>query len=211
MTINLPIARINNAEYSKPKTACAPTFGVLMIKKPSVESKLIKIGDEFPSWAQRLVSGVTGIMIQPWFDWNNKRVDEDTQKISTARTCAKIIAGTLTGVSIRWACVKASENFTRSENAEKELKDIGKLKRRFINKPIKKINQILLPPAFEKATFKEIGKYRQALGTYAGLLVMFFTNFLVDAPLTTYMTNKFAKKTIEKQSLKKEKIEGGKQ
>lgn len=222
MTINMPIARIDNsnsangsgnfrglqkAEHVKNN----PSFGAWVIKNPKLEGNFIKMGDSFPSWAQRLVSGVTGIMLQPWFDLNNKRVDEDTQKISTARTCAKIIAGTLTGVGIRWACVKATESFTRSEKAEKELEAIGKLSKRFVNKPIKKINQILLPHSFEKASFKEIGKYRQALGTYAGLVVMLFTNFLVDAPLTTYMTNKFAKKTIEKQAANKEKIEGGKQ
>lgn len=222
MTINMQISRIDNsnnangsgfsrglqkAEHVKNN----PSFGAWVIKNPKLEGRLMKMSDSFPSWAQRLVSGVTGILLQPWFDLNNKRVDEDTRKISTARTCAKIIAGTLTGVGIRWACVKATENFTRSEKAEKELKDLGKLGKRFINKPMNKWSQMLLPEAAKAASFKEIAKYRQALGTYAGLVVMLFTNFLVDAPLTTYMTNKFAKKTIEKQAANKEKIEGGTQ
>lgn len=211
MTIHLPIAGISNQACNQPKKAgAAPSFGAWVIKKPKIEENLINMGHNFPTWAQRLISGVTGIMLQPWFDWNNKRVDEDTQKISTARTCAKIIAGTLTGVSIRWACVKATENFTRYQKAEDELKDLGKLSKRFINKPIKDINKILLPKSIKDASFNEIKKYRQALGTYASLFIMIFTNFLVDAPITTYLTNKFAKKTIEKQA-NKENVQGGKQ
>lgn len=210
MNVHLPIAKINNNACSpQKKTNTAPSFGAWEVK-PNTAEKLINIGDNFPTWAQRLISGVTGIMLQPWFDLNNKRVDEDTQKISTARTCAKIIAGTLTGVSIRWACVEATKKFTRSEHAEKELENLGKLNKKLVNKPIKDINKILLPKSIEKASYKEISKYRQALGTYAGLLVMVATNFLVDAPLTTYLTNKFAKKTLEKQANNQD-IQGGKQ
>lgn len=206
MTVNLPIARINSNTCSpQRKSNNAPSFG--MVVNSNTAENLIKIGDSFPSWAQRLVSGVTGIILQPWFDLNNKRVDEDTRKISTARTCAKIIAGTLTGVTIRWACVKAAKNFTRSKVAEEELKNLGKLSKRLIDKPIKNIHKCLLPKSAQDASYKEINKYRQALGTYAGLVVMIFTNFLVDAPLTTYLTNKFAKNTLAKQN--NEKVEGG--
>lgn len=212
MNVRLPISRIDNPVCNQPRKAgSAPSFGAWEIK-PNTAGKLIKL-DAFPSWAQRLVSGVTGIMLQPWFDWNNKRVDEDTQKISTARTCGKIIAGTLTGVSIRWACVELSKKFTQNEvtEAERVRKAIENNKRNF--KPLKtsfsKLEQCLLPK-IKGMTFSEIKKYRQALGTYAGLIVMVFSNFLVDAPITTYLTNKFAKKTIEKQA-NKEKIEGGKQ
>lgn len=205
MTVNLPIVRIDNPACStQRKTNAAPSFGWII--KPKSEGNLIKIGDSFPSWAQRLISGITGIMFQPWFDLNNKRVDEDTRKISTARTCAKIIAGTLTGVTIRWGCVKLVKNFTQSEHARKELVKLGK---KVSNKPIGKINSWLLPKSAKDASYKEIKKYAEAMGTYAGLIVMIFTNFLIDAPLTTYLTNKFAKNTIAKQH--NEKIEGGKQ
>lgn len=182
---------------------------VLEIKSEKLINNLGKMGDGFPSWAQRLVSGVTGIMLQPWFDLNNKNVDEDTRRVSWARTIGKIIAGTLTGVAIRWGCVKATENFTRSKTAEKELKDLGKLPKKLIGKPMKKWSQALLPETAKTASFKEIRKYRGALGTYAGLFVMIFTNFLVDAPLTTHITNKILKH-YNLNSTEKKKTEGGK-
>lgn len=219
MTIHLPIARIDNKVCNKPKkVSAAPSFGAWF--KPIVikdESKLFKnikwLSNDFPTWAQRLVSGVTGILIQPWFDYNNKRVDEDTRKISFARTCGKIIAGTLTGVSIRWACVELTKKFTQNKLTEAERVRKAQENNKINFKPAKtifsKLEQCLLPKAVEITSFSEIKKYRQALGTYAGLIVMVFTNFLIDAPLTTYLTNKFAKKTIEKQTHNKN-IQGGK-
>ena len=164
--------------------------------------KLIKgikwVGDDFNSAQQRLVSGVTGVMLQPWFDWNNKRVDEDTRHVSTARILAKIVAGTLTGVSIRWGLIKAAEGFTKTEATEFRKAAQARLKHKKIDVPrktFKKIEQCLLPENLKtgKSTFREIKKYRNAFGTIAAVVVMIFTNFLIDAPLTTYLTNKFVK------------------
>lgn len=193
MTIHLPIARIDSTVCNQPKKAgAAPSFGMKPIEINNNTAKFFKwAGDDFSSAQQRLISGVAGILLQPWFDYNNKRVDEDTRKISTARTLAKIIAGMATGVLIRWGLIEASKMFTKAEATENYLKENGKK----YTKEIKKIHQCLLPKAYKDGTksFREIKKYRLAFGTIAAVGVMFFTNFLIDAPLTTFLTNKFVK------------------
>lgn len=169
------------------------------------------LGDDFNSAQQRFVSGATGILLQPWFDYNNKRVDEDTQKISCARTCAKIIAGSITGVAIRWGLIKATEAFTKNTNTEKNLVETGKKKTSDVITKFTKRQQILLPEKLKNASFRDIKKYRNTFGTVAAIGVMLVTNFIIDIPFTTFLTNKFIKlftgKTPEEISAKQN--EGG--
>lgn len=156
------------------------------------------MGDDFDSAMQRLVSGVTAIVTQPFFDLYNKKTDEKTRQTSCARTMGKIIAGTLTGVLIREGCIQLVHKFTQSTNYNQELmtrenlKENGKkLNLRMEFKPWEQC--LLTEAARKKATFREIKKYRGAVGTFAAVFIMIFTNFLIDAPLTTYLTNKFTK------------------
>ena len=93
-------------------------------------------------------------------------MDEDTREVSAKRTAAKIIAGTSTGYAIRYACLKLIDYLTKNERS-------------------------LLYPKVVKVTADGIKNHRSAIGTYTGLFVMLFTNFLIDAPLTKYLTNKF--------------------
>ena len=51
---------------------------------------------------QRILIGATGLAIQPFIDLNNKNVDKETRKTSAWRTAAKIIAGTIVGVAVRY-------------------------------------------------------------------------------------------------------------
>ena len=60
------------------------------------------IGKNFSSDKQRVALGLTALVTQPYIDAHNKRVDEQTRKVSVAKTIAKIIAGTLTGFFIRY-------------------------------------------------------------------------------------------------------------
>jgi len=206
MTIHLPIARINNSECrQQTKTGATPSFNgkVLEIKNLTTIKKINWIGDDFNSAQQRLISGVTGLAMQPWFDWNNKRVDEDTKKVSTARTLGKIISGMATGVVIRWGLIEISKAFTKTEATEnRRIEDLRKKAEKYNKKfeelprkqsEIAKWEQSLLPEGYLNRSFREIKKYRNAFGTVAAVGVMLFTNFLIDAPMTTYLTNKFVK------------------
>lgn len=118
-----------------------------------------KFGRKCSSAEQRLILGATAIVMQPAIDAHNKNVDEKTRKVSVARTIGKVIAGTLTGFAIRKACIKAMD-----------LK-------------------MFKPSNFEKVTKDAYEQYKNAMGTIAALVVMMVTNFVIDAPLTKFITN----------------------
>lgn len=189
-----------------------PSFGLKPLDETGwVAKKITLLDDGFNSAWQRLVAGVTGLFLQPGFDWNNKRVDESTRKISTARTIAKIVVGTATGVGIRALCILGANNFTKNNATEAELAKKAQAKgKTYKPKTIfKNWEQCLLSKeAIEKGTYREIKKYRGAIGTFVALMVMFFTNFLIDAPLTTYLTNKI-KPILTKKQTKHNTLEGG--
>lgn len=227
MNINSINPNMNKVQSSTPSremrnegnTCCTPTFGA-EIKSEKLIKKINWLGDGFSSAMQRGVSGVTAILTQPFFDWNNKNTDEETRKTSTARILGKIISGTLTGVTIRWACVKAAENFCKTADSEKvriekaveKAKEKSKTFTETAKTTFSKREQWLLPEKYKTATYREVKKYKGAIGTFAAVLIMIATNFLIDVPLTTMMTNFFNKmfhkgaKPTDQQS-----VEGGKQ
>lgn len=148
--------------------------------------KLIKgvkwVGQHVSSPQQRLILGATALMSQPFIDLYNRKVDEDTRKISAMRTIAKIIAGTTTGFAVRYACNLAVE--------------------KFINAPIKgaKAWKSWLYPKI-KVTEEGLRHYKLSLGAIIALGVMMITNFAIDAPSTKYLTNKFIDKSKEREVL----------
>lgn len=192
----------NSAQNIEHANSAIPAFKgkVHEIKNDKLIKKIKWAGDDFNSAQQRFVSGATGVLLQPWFDLNNKRVDEDTRKVSTARILAKIIVGTFTGVLIRWGLIKAAEGFTKTAATEVRRVAKARLKHKNVDGPdteFTKKQQWLLPEKLKDplkpAKFRDIRKYRNTFGTVAAVGVMLFTNFLVDAPLTTIFTNKFTK------------------
>ena len=134
------------------------------------------IGKNFSSDKQRLALGVTALAPQPFIDAHNKRVDEKTRKVSVARTVAKIIAGTLTGFLIRYGCIKSIKAFSQIPG-----------------KGVAKYKTIFTPKGVTDNTTDAFEQYRNAMGTVVALGVMVFTNFLIDAPLTKFLTNTFVK------------------
>lgn len=128
----------------------------------------------------RLILGVTALATQPFIDLYNKRVDPETRKVSVARTIAKIIAGTTTGVILRASFIKFSKKYSSLDPLAKGLK-------RFLtprNAP-SEINY-----AYEQ--------YQKMMGTIFGVLFsVIVTNFAIDAPATKYLTNYFNKKFTE--------------
>lgn len=134
------------------------------------------IGEKISSPENRLILGVSALMSQPFIDLHNRKVDEDTRKISAARTVAKIIAGTATGVLIRSGCIHAINAFTKLPS---EITP---------NMKFKNLRTLFTP---SPGLCANLNKYKKAMGTILATVVMIFTNFLIDAPLTKFLTNKF--------------------
>lgn len=142
------------------------------------------VGSEISSPENRLILGATALMSQPFIDWKNKAVDDDTRKVSVCRTVAKIIAGTTTGFLIRKGCISAIKNWSKLSSS------VDKNGNRVI---LSKLNTFFSPSIAKTDTSEAFKQYQNALGTIVALVVMMFTNFLIDAPLTRYLTNKFVK------------------
>lgn len=142
------------------------------------------VGEKVSSPENRLILGVTALMSQPFIDLNNKKVDEDTRKVSAARTVAKIIAGTTTGVLIRSGCIHAIDAFTKLPT---EITPAMKFK---------KLRTLFTPSA---GILQDLNQYKKSLGTILSLGVMVVTNFLLDAPLTKFLTNKFVDRINSKK------------
>lgn len=156
-----------------------------------------KIGKDISSAEQRLILGASALMSQPFIDANNRSVDEKTRKVSVARTIAKIVAGTFTGYFIRKGCIKAISAWSK-------LPSKGLPKYKSIFTPNGKDLKIDV----NSDSFKQ---YQNALGTIAALVVMMVTNFVIDAPLTKYLTNLLVDKSNKRdQKLAQQKTGGAK-
>lgn len=131
---------------------------------------------------QKLILGATALATQPFFDLYNKKVDEDTRKVSCARTIAKIIVGTATGVYIR-------RKFIQLVEKNSEIGDVA-------DKAIKNF----FTPSMVKAKSMSFMHYRNTLGTFLAIGTMIITNFAVDAPLTQLLTNLFTRNIHTKKT-----------
>lgn len=132
-----------------------------------------------PFW-NRGIMGATAIVTQPVIDNYNHRVDEETRKVSRNRTIAKILAGTTVGMFVvRGPIYKAIEAMTDINGTSKYSKAL--LPKRFLN-------EIANNEAFLK-------NHRSTLAMFIALGAMCVTNFLLDAPLTIFLTNLFNEKS----------------
>lgn len=213
---NIAKSNVTSSTLKNDRIANSPVFcGALMeIKGKKAINRINWLGDDFDSAMQRFVSGITAILTQPFFDLHNKNTDEKTRKTSCARTIGKIIAGTLTGVLIREACIQATKKFTQHENVETALAEKAEKNGKVYTKKtnFKAWEQCLLPNLKKDMTYRQIKKYRGAIGTFTAVGIMIATNFLIDAPLTTYFTNVFVKKMNKGSEVPEQKpVKGGKQ
>lgn len=168
----------------------------MIISSEKVKKSLNWAGKTLHAPEQRLLLGATALATQPFIDLHNKDVDEETRKISAARTIAKIIAGTTVGVLVRYAGIWAANKYSKFEkvfaDADKTIieKIIPDKKRGFLT-PIFYKNTIF--PISEKVFDKRITRHRKAMGTLLATVAMVATNFLLDAPITKYLTKIFQK------------------
>ena len=189
MTISTNSNPLRRFYYSTMRRAANALPDFTVSKQKTIE-RIKWVGQKISSPENRLILGVTALMSQPYIDLHNRNVDEDTRKVSAARTVAKIIAGTSTGVFIRWGCIKLIDKLSKFDYEIKPEMKFKKLRKLFTPDP-----KIL----------KNLDHYKNAMGTIVSLGVMIFTNFLIDAPLTKYLTNKFVDKIHKNDELIKNK------
>lgn len=175
----------------------------MIINNKRIINGLNWVGKCIHSPEQRLILGATALATQPVIDLCNKNVDEETRKTSVARTLAKIIAGTIVGVAVRAACislVKRHCNYTLGYfDKTKEI----------VNRVVPKKGKGFFAPFLKNIDLKDkngefvftksdidkrIEKHIKSMGTFVATVVMIATNFLLDAPLTKWLTGKFINK-----------------
>lgn len=139
----------------------------------------------------RAILGATALCTQPFIDFYNRRVDEETAGVSTCRTIAKIIACSGVGIAVRWSSLKLVNLFTNlSKTAPKWKKWLL---------PSEKIQQIL-----SAKNVDWIKNHRSTIGSIVALGAMLATNVLLDVPLTNYLSNKLLAK---RDNIKAQKAE----
>ncbi len=184
------------------KNSCQSVYNKIpskVVQKDNILNGISYIGKKISSPQQRLIMGATAIVMQPVIDYSNRHVDDNTRKVSVARTCAKVIAGTATGFALRYAFIKGIKAF--SHPLSEVPLDVKPWK--------KKMMTWLTPTNVDYSDPDQIQHYRNAMGTIWSLVAMVFTNFLLDAPLTKFLTNKFLgiKKKAEEKSTQKAPID----
>lgn len=195
--------KINNISYNTSRQSFSGGQSAIQNKLaslcPTIELKSDKtrkvldwIALKVSSPEQRLILGVTALATQPVIDYYNHKVDEETRLISVARTISKIIAGTVVGVTVRIACIRAAKEF--SDIGSEIIIENGK---KYLLRAQQ--NSFLAPKKVPLEGFDKNRKiqYENALGTVLSLGAMLFTNFAIDAPLTQWLTNKFSQKINE--------------
>jgi len=80
-------------------------FEQFMLNEKKI-ARVVKFNENFTTWHQRLVLGIASISSQPFFDYYNKNVDQETRNYSAVRTVAKIIVGTTEGCLVRFLAIK---------------------------------------------------------------------------------------------------------
>ena len=148
------------------------SFGQYQLGKKT--SDIVKAMSEMKSPAQRGVIGATALILQPLIDSLNPGIDKKTKETSMARSVAKAIICTSTGIAMR-------EGFIRL--ATKLSKEGGPL---FVKQ-------------LKEASPTQLRNYTNAVGTGMALISMLITNFVIDAPLTNLAKNKITKHIFHHQ------------
>lgn len=162
-----------------------------IVVNPKVQRFTSKIiGKYINSPEQRLIQGVTALALQPAIDYMNHKADDETRAVSVARTIGKIIAGTIVGVAVRYGAIALAKNFTHYKVVSFEnnfIKAIApKTKKDFLMPSITFDNPNKIAPHLADLH----DNYIKTIGTLIATFAMVFTNFLIDAPLTKWITKK---------------------
>ena len=152
---------------------------------------------------QRLFLGVTALPTLSLYDYFGSP-DEKTKKVALSKTWAKVIAGTLTGYLIRKGGIKLIRHFSKAQ-----WENIDGVKALIRDNDNKKLSA-LYPRSWlgeREITYDEFflekDKYVKYFGTCLAIGAMLITNFVIDAPLTVFLTNYFRENVfkIEKSQI----------
>lgn len=174
--------------------------------------KLIKwCGDNISSPENRLILGITALASQPFIDLSNKKVDKETRTVSCARSIAKIIAGTLTGVLIRSGYIYLTKNFSAVGKLGAKVNiNVGRAGQQKMKEiVITKSRQFFTPSNTSTHQSHAYGEYQNTMGTALAIVTMVFSNFLIDAPLSKFLTNHFNKKFQSNSASSEKNSKGG--
>lgn len=215
MSINVHVVKINTPNSAKNTDICSEnnlSFGT-QFKTYTIGKNLQNTIEWFGKRStpfNRFMLGATAVVLQPFIDLNNKDVDEKTRRISWARAIAKAIAGTCTGILIRYSCIKSINALTRTPKEIEEMVNKGKkvsnwstalVPNKIKNDITKKIDKAFSHEEYGK-TLRLVKKHRETIGSCVALGVMLFTNFALDVPITKFLTNKIAYKYVNNESTK---------
>lgn len=178
-----------------PKSVCQSITGMNVRRRlfDLIPNMTLKGGSKINNWGvilsrpdvNRAIMGATALLTQPYIDYHNHKVDNETATVSTCRTIGKIIAGTTVGCAVRSACYYLVDACTSTSPRAPRWK-------RFLM-PNPKVERYIRTRNLD--WFKN---YKNTLATILGLSAMLFTNVLLDVPLTTFITNKLLKYTKNK-------------
>lgn len=150
--------------------------------------KMKKIDDIISRPAEnRGILMVTALATQPAIDACNHKVNDETRNVSISRTVAKILAGGCVGMFVvRGPIYKGIEKWTNVKGNSKYSKALI---------PKRYFNELYNNPKF-------LNNYRSALAMAVILVANCFTNFLMDAPFTIFLTNLFNEKRKKAEEVK---------
>lgn len=118
------------------------------------------------AWQQRAITGAVALASQPVIEACNPFIDKKTKKFSIVKTISKCLVGASVGVAVRYGSQKAVKYLVKNK----------------IIDPLKHLE------SFNKEQF--INNFTMVASTTA----CFFTNFLLDMPLTKKLMNSLTKK-----------------
>jgi len=143
----------------------------------------------------RAIMGITAIATQPYIDEHNKQVDKKTARASKNRTIGKIVAGTSVGCVVRKLTYDMVDKCTDIDLGVEKVSNF------FTPRAIVDCNQEMLK--------NKMRNYKTALATILSLGAMLLTNFLIDMPLTTIISNHLNKKDTKKAEHTEKSKNGG--
>ena len=123
----------------------------------------------------RAIMGATALVLQPTIDAHNHNVDKETREVSRIRTISKIVVGTLVGIAVRGSCYKLVDKMTNIKGKSSVCKKLLPTNSKLLNELLK-YDDLL-------------ANHKNAISTGLAILAMCVTNFVIDAPLTVFLTN----------------------
>ncbi len=179
-----------NSEFSSPN--CETNNQIISFKKlpehpfymPEIVAKTGKVAGKYIGLPeQKLILSMAALCIQPAIELMT--VDDDKKHDAAIKSAAKIIAGAVSGVTIRNITISIAQKYIAID------KD-NILKKYFLPDEVNKLIMNKGRVGYEEAV-RRLKLYNDVLGTIAALVIMcLFTNKNFDVPLTSDLQDLFS-------------------